>query len=125
MTIIERLRVKQEYFRGDAIVFLRAVNNVVKLHRGWLQLGQHCSTGAECGGTMAMQADADQQWPALKTSAEDKSLHLLPKLSVDPFEVERVEGTPEGAGQSQPHTKELVLHGAGQSNPNMLAIEDL
>lgn len=74
-----------------------------------------------------MEADADQQWPALQTGAADNPLHLLPKLGMDQFGMERFEGTPEGAGagQSKSHTKELVLHSAGQSNPNMLEIEDL
>lgn len=52
------------------------------------------------------------------------SLHLLPKLGMDQFGIERVEGTPEGAGQTKSHTKELV-HGAGQSNPNRFEVEDL
>lgn len=63
---------------------------------------------------MAVEADADQQTPALQTSAADKPLHLLLKLGVEPFGVERVEGTPEGAGQSKSLVKEVVLHGAGQ-----------
>lgn len=116
---------KQAYFRDDANVFLRAISDVVELHKDWFQIGQHCSTGEQCSGAVTMEADADQQWPALQTSAADNPLHLLPKLDVDQFEMGRVEGTPEGVGRSKSHTKELMLHGAGQSNPNMLEIEDL
>ena len=45
-------------------------------------------------------------------------MQLLPKLEVDQLGMERVKGSPEGAGQSKSHTKGLVLHGPGQSNPN-------
>lgn len=60
-TIMERLRVNQAFFRGDAIVFLRAASDIVKLHRVWLQTGQHCSTGAQSSGAVTMEADADQR----------------------------------------------------------------